>query len=46
MKWVLTVFKEDTIHMFEYDTKEEAAEALEKSEYPAIITFTNLSLAA
>ncbi|MFY3793259.1 hypothetical protein ACOQFO_16415 [Ureibacillus sp. MALMAid1270] len=46
MKWVLTVFEKETIHMFEFETKEEATAALEKSNYPAVITFTNLSLAA
>ena len=46
MKWVLTVFEKDTFHMFEFDTKEEAQEALEKSVNPAVITYTNLSLVA
>ncbi len=46
MKWVLTVFEEDTVHMYEFDTKEEAQVALEKSENPAVITYTNLSLVA
>lgn len=47
MNWVLTVFEKDnTILMFEYETKEEALQAQENTESPSIITFTNLSLAA
>ncbi|WP_156111889.1 hypothetical protein [Ureibacillus manganicus] len=44
--WVLTVFKQDTYHFFEYETKEEAQEAQENTEFPSIITFTTLSLVA
>lgn len=46
MKWVLTVFEQDTIHMYEYDTKEEAQQAQENTENPSVITYTNLSFAA
>ncbi|HWL25963.1 MAG TPA: hypothetical protein VNR38_19795 [Ureibacillus sp.] len=46
MKWVLTVFEQETIHIYEFDTKEEAQAALEITNYPAVITFTNLYLVA
>lgn len=46
MKWVLTVFKQDTYHIFEFETKIEAQQAQEHSDYPSVITYTNLSLVA
>ncbi|WP_170215850.1 hypothetical protein [Ureibacillus massiliensis] len=44
--WVLTVFEKDTFHLFEFETKEEALALQSKTEYPSVITYTNLTLVA
>lgn len=44
--WVLTVFVDDTFRIYEFETKEEAVKALQETEYPAILTYTYLTLAA
>jgi len=44
--WVVTVFVEDTFRIYEFETKEEAVKALDEAQYPAILTFTNLTLVA
>nr|WP_198044638.1 hypothetical protein [Lysinibacillus timonensis] len=44
--WVLTVFEEDTFHNYEFETKEEAQLALQASEFPAVISYTNLTFVA
>lgn len=44
--WVITVFMQDTFRMFEFDTKEEAVVAIQQIEEPAILSFTNWTLAA
>ncbi|SOC22375.1 hypothetical protein SAMN05880501_1148 [Ureibacillus xyleni] len=44
--WVLTIFENDNVRMFQFETKEEAEKALEATTQPAIISYTTLSLAA
>jgi len=44
--WVLTIFVEDTFRIYEFETKEEAVKALQETTFPAIVTFTNLTLVA
>ncbi|WP_170148456.1 hypothetical protein [Ureibacillus endophyticus] len=44
--YVLTIFENDNVRMFQFDTKVEAEKALEATTQPAIISYTTLSLAA
>ncbi|MCP1144724.1 hypothetical protein [Lysinibacillus endophyticus] len=44
--YVLTIFENNNVRMFQFDTKVEAQKALEATTQPAIISYTTLSLAA
>lgn len=44
--WVVTVFEQETYRIFEFETKEEALNLLQKIEKPAILSYTQLTLAA
>ena len=38
--WVITVFEQDTIRMFEYSTKNEATKALKNFKQTAVLSYT------
>lgn len=44
--WVVTVYNNDAISMFEYNTKQEALNVMETMKTPAILSYTNLSFVA
>lgn len=44
--WVLTVFEKDTFRIYEFETKQDAIQALNKTKNPAILSYTNLTLVA
>jgi hypothetical protein len=44
--WVVTIFEENTYRIFEFETKEEAQAAVQSAEYPAILSYTNLTMVA
>mgnify|MGYP007126055325 CR=1 FL=1 len=44
--WVLTIFENNNVRMFQYETKAEAQKALKATSQPAIISYTTLSLVA
>lgn len=38
--WVITIFEQDSVRMFEYNNKAEATAALEKTTQTAILSYT------
>lgn len=41
MKWVVTVFEQKNVRIFEYTNKSEATQALQKFKKHAFLTYTN-----
>lgn len=42
--WVITVFKQDTFRIYEFDNKKDATKALQNMKDPAILSLTNWTL--
>lgn len=44
--WVVTIFENEAVSMFEFNTKEEAEKMIAATDLPTVLSYTNLSFVA